>query len=98
MFIRPNAVMSTEVDKRVSLFKIYIDLRISDYPLLREGNLDGDLANFRSQLANFTRDITAAANKMLSDFVPKKAGEEELLKSKLMAVIGNSRERFARQQ
>ncbi len=90
--------MSDQVDKRVDLFKTYIDLTILNYRVVKNKNLDYSLKVFSLQLSEFTNDIAEAANRILKDFATQNPGEEELLKTKLTDIIKESRIRFSKQK
>ena len=85
-----------EVDKRVDLFKTYIELAILDYPIVNGKDLQSSLLFFEDQLVKFTKDLTYAADKIESDFIGQNSRDVEILKSKLEVVINESKIRFSK--
>jgi hypothetical protein len=79
--------MNTEIEKRVALFKSFIDLTLADSSLLKSSNAVIDARHLKPQVVQFTKDITDTANKIVREFVAQNPGEEEQLKKKLTDVI-----------
>ena len=89
--------MNTEIEKRVALFKSFIELTLADSTLLKKGNADTDAKHLKPQLAKFTKNITDTANKIVKDFEAQNPGEEELLKKKLTDMIRSVNKKLAAQ-